>query len=480
VSSLFDLLVNGILTLVGVAFGWWFRASRRCDMTLVDQADGQVDAQRAREALARLHELAAKVKADVGAHSHRVEEINEELTATDSHGAETVVAVVAKLMEANSQMQRQLASAEDRLDQQARQLESETAAARTDPLTQLANRRALDDELARRIAESRRHGSAVSIVMIDVDHFKKFNDAHGHLAGDEVLRGVAQVLRGGVRQSDFVARYGGEEFTLVLPHTPIDGAQPLVEKIREQIAAARFLFNGRELCVTASLGLAQLLPGEEAERLIERADAALYASKSAGRNCAHWHDGRTTHPCRSPAPPATAPRAAAPPATVPPSAAPRATPPAERPPRATVPAEPTPRPAPTSRPAEPAGTPSRSDQDRNPPEAQLNPLARLVNRTAFCTSLGNRLAESRRGGAVPSVVLARIDHYDRILAEHGPQVMDLLMRTTAKFLLAAVREMDLVAYYDHSTFAMMLPGTPLADVARVAERLRRAIANYTL
>jgi len=444
-TLVFDFAVNVVLTLVGIAFGWWLRSTA---MTVFENESKQ-ETQRAREALARLHELAARVAADVGEHSHRVEEINEELTSVDSQGADAVVNVVAKLVAANSAMQEQLASAEGKLQEQARQIETHAAAARTDPLTQVANRRAFDDALSRRLAEFRESGRVFAVAIIDVDHFKRFNDTYGHLAGDEVLRGIGRVLRRSTRQTDFIARYGGEEFTVIFPGSSVADASTLVERIREAIAAEKVEFNGTELCATASIGVAQLLPAEDLAALIERADAALYAAKTAGRNRCHWHDGQTIHPCR--------PESKAPVAKVP---------------AAKVSQE-------TKTPEPVVSEPSLKAEPEQP-EATVNLLARLANRTAFCTSLGNRLAESRRGGSAPAVMLAQLDHYEELRHEHGQQAMDLVLRTTAKFLLAAVREMDLVGHYDLGTFAVMFPSTSLIEAAQIAERLRRAIANYSL
>ena len=141
------------------------------------------DARHAAEVLMHLQELATRVAVDVDEHSAQVEEINEELTCVERHEANKIVDVVAKLIQANQHMQEKLATTEDKLREQAQEIQIHAAEARTDALTLLANRRAFDDELGRRIAEFSRHGRTFSLIMADVDHFKKFNDAHGHQAG---------------------------------------------------------------------------------------------------------------------------------------------------------------------------------------------------------------------------------------------------------------------------------------------------------
>ena len=147
-------------------------------------------------------------------------------------------------------MQEQLKSAEVKLQEQAHQIEVHAADALTDALTGGANRRAFDSELGRRFAEFKRRGTPFCLLMLDVDHFKKFNDVHGHLAGDEVLRGVARVLRETCRGMDIVARYGGEEFAVIMPSTTIREAQTGVLRICTRIAESQFDFEGKKLKVT--------------------------------------------------------------------------------------------------------------------------------------------------------------------------------------------------------------------------------------
>lgn len=156
--------------------------------------------------------------------------------------------------------------------------------ASTDPLTGLDSRLHLESRLKEELAFARRHGIPASVIMADVDHFKRINDTYGHGIGDEVLVEVARLLRSAVRGNDSCARYGGEEFTVVLPETHLAGAQIVAENIRRRVEEARFAQD--ELRVTVSLGVGEYpLHANTAEGLLRRADQALYQAKEAGRNC---------------------------------------------------------------------------------------------------------------------------------------------------------------------------------------------------
>ena len=162
---------------------------------------------------------------------------------------------VSKILSANQHLEQRLQSAESKLQQQAEQIRVHAANALTDALTGLANRRAFDSELARRLAEFQRYGKTFCLMMLDIDHFKRFNDTHGHLAGDQVLRLVGATLKTTVRTPDFVARYGGEEFAVIMPQTSLEEGSRGGERIRSGIERAKCIYENKNLQVTASIGL---------------------------------------------------------------------------------------------------------------------------------------------------------------------------------------------------------------------------------
>ncbi len=167
----------------------------------------------------------------------------------------------------------------------ARLFEETERMATTDGLTGLLNRRALDELLRNRFAEAVRYKRPLSFVLFDIDHFKRVNDQHGHLSGDAVLRGVAQLAQAQARTIDRVARYGGEEIALILPETDLAGAMVIAERIRAAVEASEHAIEGGSLKVSVSAGVAVVAPGvEKLEQLVEAADQALYRAKQAGRN----------------------------------------------------------------------------------------------------------------------------------------------------------------------------------------------------
>lgn len=168
---------------------------------------------------------------------------------------------------------------------QSRSLEFEQAA-NIDALTGVYNRRWLAETFPRAINRCAINGSPLCLLMADVDHFKRYNDAHGHLVGDKVLRRVADLLVGSLRTDDLIARYGGEEFAILLPNACITTGLAIAERLREKVAAmAVTVAEGRPIePVTISCGVAAMLQDNDLETLIARADEALYRAKEKGRN----------------------------------------------------------------------------------------------------------------------------------------------------------------------------------------------------
>lgn len=203
--------------------------------------------------------------------------------------------LIREVLEASASMKRQGEELNTRLEKSKTEIESlkqnleqVTYESQKDFLTGVFNRKAYDNILDEKIEDVKADGKPLCLLMIDIDHFKKFNDNFGHLLGDEVLKIVAKSLTDCVRGADIVARYGGEEFSVILPDTPMIGAQKVAETIRETIAKRELKRrdNGESYGkITVSIGISSLRPSSDTmESLIKRADAALYESKHKGRN----------------------------------------------------------------------------------------------------------------------------------------------------------------------------------------------------
>lgn len=154
-----------------------------------------------------------------------------------------------------------------------------------DPLTGLANRRALMARLGQEWERIQRHGGSLSFIMGDVDNFKRINDTHGHAIGDRALQAIAGAIAGQCRQTDLPSRYGGEEFAILVPDEPAFGATRLAERCRQAVEAVRVNVGSDTVGATASFGVADAASANSPETMIQQADEALYRAKNAGRNC---------------------------------------------------------------------------------------------------------------------------------------------------------------------------------------------------
>jgi diguanylate cyclase len=267
---------------------------RRGNQPAVAADDESEQVLKSETAVAQLRDVAHNMACDVNAHRLLVEGVSARLGASmtgDTKDEKLILDATVELLDANLELQCRLADAEQQIQQQQQEIFIRQQEAETDPLTRLPNRRAFDAGLAEAVAELSVTNQPYSVLMLDVDYFKQFNDAHGHVAGDEVLRHLGQKLPQLIKSTDVACRYGGEEFALILRGARLLEAQSAAQRIRQAIEAMPVDVEGCTLSVTASIGVAEGVRGEEGRKAIARADECVYASKRAGRNCCHWHNG---------------------------------------------------------------------------------------------------------------------------------------------------------------------------------------------
>ena len=237
-----------------------------------------------------LRMLTFRVAADVTAHNERVEAINGRLSEPQVEKPDHLLTAIHELISANDHVQGQLADACKRIADQSELIEEAAQQARTDALTGLANRKALN-EFLQSCLDAIQPGECAGLLLLDIDHFKAFNDTYGHTTGDAVLSAFARNIRRFCNQECYAARYGGEEFAVILTgRDPVALAQKSAA-IRRFISEQPIGFESMQLNVTASAGLCLLAPGDTLQSAYDRSDEGLYRAKKAGRNQGHWLNG---------------------------------------------------------------------------------------------------------------------------------------------------------------------------------------------
>lgn len=240
------------------------------------------------EFMQHVQAVASNVDEKVDKHSLNLVTINDDISKDIQTDPKAVMRAVKQLVEANVQLHGELTTAQEQIEVKQLELESYMTEARTDKLTGISNRRAFDEEIHRLFALRQRRASDLCLMMADIDHFKLFNDYHGHQVGDEMLQRVAGKFEESTRSTDIVCRYGGEEFAILLPRTKLADALYVAERSRTTVEALQFLTGDSQLHVTVSIGVVEIQSDETIKEFVKRADAALYSAKLAGRNCV-WH-----------------------------------------------------------------------------------------------------------------------------------------------------------------------------------------------
>ena len=438
-----NVLIDASLALVALLVGvfgtlWYVRQTAPASQDGNAEGQGTAeqeaqdnDAERSNMAALQLRDLAKNVAYDVGEHCTLVSDITDELgelSPDDSGSGAAVADAVTKILAANEKLQSRLADAEQKIQTQAEEIRTQQTEALTDALTKLANRRAFDAALNKNIDSFNNQKKPFSLLIFDVDHFKLFNDTHGHQAGDEVLRCVGRTMTETVKTTDIPCRYGGEEFALVLPNTRIDSARIAAERVRKAIEAMDVEFEGKHLSVTASIGVAEMLTDEDDVKLIRRSDDCVYAAKEAGRNQTFWNDGQQCLSLNAPAP-------------------------------------------------QEADAPEPEQKKASQAEATESDLP---NREVFSGELQRRIAESHRFDVSLSVMQISLRDYDKLAKEYGDAVGQLLLDSVSQFIRSSLRDMDLLGQLNAGDFVVMLPGSSEKEAAIVGGRVEAAISNCVI
>ncbi len=287
---LLGLLLAVIVMAVGGVLGFRLGRSRRSG---VGNSLNENDRERLLQLLRELGVWTQEYSGNVSDYQDQLGRLNEavKISASRSPSEARMVTVLEQIMESNSSLKTRLDAAEQQLEKQTRQIASYLTEARTDGLTGLFNRRALDQRLEEIFIAYRNGGRSFVVALVDVDKFKLINDNYGHQTGDQVLKQLASVLRTQLANAIMVARFGGEEFAVVMDG-PLRIAAAQLNEVRKRVAELPIQTGTQSIDVTISIGLSEPREDIIVAPVLRRADEALYAAKNIGRNRVYYHDGR--------------------------------------------------------------------------------------------------------------------------------------------------------------------------------------------
>lgn len=283
-------MIEILCTLTGIIAGVAVVASLihfQGDRSRFEALPSTVDSEKIRGIADQLQVISHRVAANVSAHREKVEHFSGRLSDSDTQQPVRILSTIQEIMLANESMQGQLADAQKRIAQQSQMIEQASQQARTDALTGLANRRALDEFLTTCI-NSVSESEVVGLLLMDIDHFKSFNDSFGHTTGDAVLASFARSIIKCCGQECYAARFGGEEFAVIMTAGSEEALAQKAAEIRYFVSEQIINYEDLQLKITASAGVCVLLPNDTLNAAYERADEGLYQSKKSGRNCGHW------------------------------------------------------------------------------------------------------------------------------------------------------------------------------------------------
>ncbi|MBA2116876.1 hypothetical protein HOV93_40700 [Planctomycetes bacterium FF15] len=304
--------IFGVVTLaVGITIGFWLgklwarytQPQQAPAVEAASDADPEGESTVYRNQLAGMIQFTSHFTGDLNKHIELLEHLEQKLAHPDSDTATTddgpsakAVELIAQITAANQKLKQRLESAEATLKTQSQALEDTLSEARTDVLTQLLNRRAFEEERERRWALWDRKEQPFSLLILDIDHFKRVNDTYGHDAGDLVLREVAARLTSVMRKTDYLARIGGEELAILIPESDWASVSTVSKKVLNIVRTLPVKYDETTIDITLSCGVMPVVYADGLETLTKGADEALYAAKTAGRNCGFLNNGESLIP----------------------------------------------------------------------------------------------------------------------------------------------------------------------------------------